>query len=153
MGFRNEIRSETTIEGTAGEVWRVLSDFASYSEWNPAMEQVQGEAKIGTRLRIRFQLNGGRVMTMKPTVLVAEPGRELRWLGRLLMPGIFDGEHRFEIHETEPGRVRFVQGERFTGLLVPFLRKLIEVDTATTFTNVNAALAARVIELRVAGAA
>ena len=30
---------------------------------------------------------------------------------------------------------------------------MIEVDTLTTFTNVNAALAARVIELRVAGAA
>jgi hypothetical protein len=69
------------------------------------------------------------------------------------MPGIFDGEHRFEIHETEPGRVRFVQGERFKGLMVPFLRKLIEVDTATTFTKVNAALGARVIELRVAGVA
>jgi hypothetical protein len=151
--FRNEIRSETTIEGTAEEVWGVLSDFGSYSEWNPGMQQVLGEAKAGTRLHVRFQLNGGRVMTMKPTVLVAEPGRELRWLGRLLMPGIFDGEHRFEIQETEPGRVRFVQGERFKGLLVPFLRKLIEVDTATTFTKVNDALAARVIELRVAGAA
>jgi hypothetical protein len=153
MGFRNEIRSETTIEGTPDEVWGVLSDFASYPEWNPGMAQVLGEANAGTRLHIRFQLNGGRVMTMKPTVLVAEPGRELRWLGRLLLPGIFDGEHRFEIHEAEPGRVRFVQGERFKGLLVPFLRKLIEVDTATTFTKVNAALAARVIELRVSGAA
>jgi hypothetical protein len=153
MGFRNEIRSETTIEGTPDEVWGVLSDFASYPEWNPGMAQVLGEANVGTRLHIRFQLNGGRVMTMKPTVLVAEPGRELRWLGRLLLPGIFDGEHRFEIHEAEPGRVRFVQGERFKGLLVPFLRKLIEVDTATTFTKVNAALAARVIELRVSGAA
>jgi hypothetical protein len=153
MGFKNEIHSETAIEGTADEVWRVLSDFASYPEWNPGMEQVQGDAKVGTRLHIRFRLNGGRVMTMKPTVLVAEPGRELRWLGRLLMPGIFDGEHRFEIDETAPGRVRFVQGERFKGLMVPFLRKLIEVDTAATFTNVNAALAARVIELRVAGAA
>jgi ATP-binding cassette subfamily B protein len=92
--------------------------------------------------------------------LTVEAGRTLATIPKstsqtspLLMPGIFDGEHRFEIHETEPGRVRFVQGERFTGLLVPFLQKLIEVDTATTFTNVNAALAARVIELRVAGAA
>ena len=84
--FKNEIHSETTIEGTADEVWGVLSDFASYPHWNPGMEQVQGEAKVGTRLRIRFRLNGGRVMTMKPTVLVAEPGRELRWLGRLLLP-------------------------------------------------------------------
>jgi len=43
-----------------------------------------------------------------------------------------------------------VQSERFRGLLVPFLRKLIEVDTAATFVAVNEALAARVIELRAA---
>ena len=49
-------------------------------------------------------------MTMHPTVPVAEPGRELRWLGRLGLPGVFDGEHRFEIHETEPGRGRSSRG-------------------------------------------
>jgi hypothetical protein len=46
-----------------------------------------------------------------------------------------------------------VQGERFKGVLVPFLRKLIEVDTATTFAKVNDALARRVVELRTRDAA
>jgi hypothetical protein len=81
---------------------------------------------------------------MRPTVLAAEPGRELRWLGRLLVPGLFDGEHRFEIHEDSRGHVRFVQAERFRGLLVPFLRRLIEVDTVAMFGRVNAALIERV---------
>lgn len=152
MMFRNEIHSETRIDGTAAEVWAVLSDFADYPAWNPGMQKVEGAAEVGTRLSIVFALNGGRTMKMQPTVLVSDPGHELRWLGRLLLPGIFDGEHRFEIHEDEPGRVRFVQGERFRGLLVPFLRKLIEVDTAATFVAVNEALAARVIELRAAKA-
>ena len=153
MGFRNEIRCEAQIVGTPDEVWAVLSDFGSYGEWNPGMDDVQGEAKAGSRLTIRFTLNGGRTRTMRPTVLVAEPGRELRWLGRILLPWVFDGEHRFEIHETTPGVVTFVQGERFKGLLVPFLRKLIEVDTATTFVRVNEALALRVVELRTRDAA
>ena len=147
MGFRHEIRTETQIDGTADEVWAVLTDFGSYGAWNPGMEDIQGEAKAGTRLTIRFSLNGGRTMTMKPTVLVAEPGRELRWLGRFLIPGLFDGEHRFEIVETAPGRVTFVQGERFKGLLVPFLGKLF-VDTAATFAKVNEALARRVAARR-----
>lgn len=146
--FRNEIRSETTIDATAEEVWAVLSDFADYGAWNPGMKQVDGEAVVGTRLSIVFALNGGRTMKMRPTVVVADPPHELRWLGRLLMPGIFDGEHRFEIRQDAAGRVGFVQSERFRGLLVPFLRKLIEVDTAATFVAVNEALAARVIELR-----
>lgn len=150
MLFKNEIRSETQIGANAEEVWGVLTDFAAYGAWNPGMEHVEGEAVVGSRLSIAFALNGRRTMKMRPTVLVADPGRELRWLGRLLMPGVFDGEHRFEIHEDDPGHVRFVQGERFRGLLVPFLRKLIEVDTAATFVAVNEALAARVAELRLA---
>ena len=148
MAFRNEIHSEATIEASADEVWAVLSDFGSYGEWNPGMKSVQGEATVGSRLTIRFALHGGREMTMRPTVLVAEPGHELRWLGRLLVPGLFDGEHRFTIEEREPGRVTFKQDERFRGLLVPFLRKMIEVDTLATFHEVNEALARRVVELR-----
>ncbi|MGE5225701.1 MAG: SRPBCC family protein [Planctomycetaceae bacterium] len=148
MAFSNQIRSEVEIEGTAEEAWAVLSDFASYGEWNPGFARIEGRAEAGTRLTITFALNGGRTMTMRPRVLVAEPGGELRWLGRLFLPWVFDGEHRFELHEDEPGRVRFVQGERFRGLLVPFLRRMIEVDTLATFERVNAALAARVEELR-----
>lgn len=148
MAFRKEIHTETTIDGTAAEVWGVLTDFPAYGEWNPGMESVQGEAVTGSRLTVRFAARGRRSMTIRPTVLAAEPGRELRWLGRLLAPGIFDGEHRFTIDEVGPGRVRFVQGERFRGLLVPFLRRLLEVDTPATFAAVNAALASRVVELR-----
>ena len=74
---------------------------------------------------------GERAMTFRPTVLAAEPGRELKWLGHLLVPGIFDGEHRWLIEETEPGRVRFTQSERFGGILVPLLwKKLRDGGTA-----------------------
>ena len=145
--FRKQIETETTIEATPEEVWRVLSDFASYGEWNPGMRSVQGEPVVGSRLTIEFSMNGGRTMKMRPKVLVSQPGHELRWLGHLLLPGIFDGEHRFEIHQQGPNGVRFVQGERFAGLLVPFLRSLL-ADTATTFVQVNDALSERVTALR-----
>jgi hypothetical protein len=148
MVFKNEIRSEAMIDATSEEVWSVLADFGSYGEWNPGFASIEGQAEAGTKLDIAFSLKGNRTMRMRPTVLVAEPGRELRWLGRLLVPWLFDGEHRFEIYEDEPGRVRFAQGERFRGLLVPFLRSMIEVDTLAMFERVNEALVSRVAELR-----
>jgi hypothetical protein len=146
--FENEIRSERLIEGTPDEVWGVLSDFSRYDEWNPGFEHAEGQAKVGAKLRLTFAKEGGRGMTMRPTVKVADPGRELRWLGRLGSPFIFDGEHRFQIEQEEPGRVRFIQSEIFRGVLVPFLRNMIEIDTLTMFGKVNAALAARVSERR-----
>jgi len=144
MGFRNEIRREIVIDAAVDRVWDVLTDFGAYGEWNPSFVSVEGVAEAGTGLDIRFALKGDRTIRMRPTVLAAEPGRELRWLGRLFVPGLFDGEHRFEIHEESPSRVRFVQAERFRGLLVPFLKRLIEVDTAAMFERTNAALAERV---------
>ena len=64
-------------------------------------------------------MKADRTMRMRPTVLVAEPGRELRWLGRLFVPRLFDGEHRFEIHDDGHGRVRFVQESDSEGCSSP----------------------------------
>ena len=134
--FTKEIRTEIEIEGTAQEVWDTLTDFESYREWNTGFVKAAGRAKVGETLEITFSQKAGKTMKMRPTVLVAEPGRELRWLGRLLLPGIFDGEHRFEIHETEPGRVTFVQAEEFRGVLVPFVRSMIEGNTLSMLARI-----------------
>jgi len=146
--FRNQISTEIEIDATPGEVWDVLTDLDRYEEWNPGFAEISGRAEVGERLDVTFAKGDGRGMTMHPTVIVAEPGREFRWLGRLGVPFVFDGEHRFEIHEAGPGRVRFVQAERFSGVLVPFLRRLIERDTVAMFERSNPALAARVAAVR-----
>ena len=79
-------------------------------------------------------------MTFRPTVLRAEPERELRWLGRLLLPRIFDGEHYFVIEDHEGG-TRLVHGERFHGVLLWFIdANQFRAD----FERMNAALKARV---------
>jgi hypothetical protein len=99
----------------------------------------------GSKLDIRLQPEGERGITMHPTVLAAEPGRELRWLGHLLVPGMFDGEHLWRIEEAGLGRVRFIQSERFGGILLPLLwRKLRDGGTAKGFRAMNEALARRV---------
>ena len=89
-----ELRSEIEIEAPTERVWRVLTDFAAYPEWNPFIRRVSGRAEVGERLVVHMQPSGTRGMTFRPTVMKVEPGRELRWLGHLLVPGIFDGEDR-----------------------------------------------------------
>ncbi len=82
-------------------------------------------------------------MTFRPRVLAVAPGRELRWLGHLGMPGLFDGEHVFAIEPGRPGRVRFVHREVFTGLLVPVVARWLEAGTRRGFAAMNEALRAR----------
>jgi hypothetical protein len=82
-------------------------------------------------------------MTFRPTVRAARPGRELRWLGHLLVAGLFDGEHSFQIEPLGAGRSRFTQAERFSGLLVrPFGGGLAKTERG--FEAMNRALKARV---------
>ena len=137
-------RIETAIDIAAppSAVWGVLIDFAAYPDWNPFIRRLQGEAKAGARLDVTVQPPGGRAMTFKPTVLSVEPDRELRWLGRVLMPGLFDGEHGFRIEPTASG-CRFHHGETFTGLLVPLFAGML-ASTERGFQAMNEALARRV---------
>ena len=86
-------------------------------------------------------------MTFRPTVRAVEDGRELRWLGRFLVPGLFDGEHSFTLETLPGGRTRFVQSERFSGVLVGLLGRTLE-RTEAGFHAMNEALAERLATYR-----
>jgi hypothetical protein len=138
-----EIHSEIEINAAAENVWQVLTDFAAYPKWNPFVRIVEGQVSVGARLQVYIEPSGGKGMLFSPTVLVADRNRELRWLGRLWLPGVFDGEHSFVIEPGSEGRVRFVQRERFKGLLVPFHSKMLDVETHRGFNEMNQALKLR----------
>jgi hypothetical protein len=139
----HEVRTEIEIDATPERVWAILLDFPSHPEWNPFVRSIKGDAKVGDRLTVFIQPQGGKGMTFRPAVLSVIPNSELRWLGHLLLPGIFDGEHYFQITQLAPRRVRFVQGERFSGVLVPFAKSSLDGGTKAGFVAMNQALKSR----------
>jgi len=92
-----EVHTEIEIEASAERVWQLLTDFASFQQWDPFIRRASGEVKTGGRLEVYLQPSGVRGGTLRPIVLMIEPNRELRWRGRLWIPGLFDGEHIFTI--------------------------------------------------------
>jgi len=138
-----ELRTEIEIAAPADRVWVALTDFPSFPRWNPFIRRVDGDLRVGARLTVRIQLPSARSMTFRPRVLKVEPGRELRWRGQLMVPGLFDGEHIFAIEPLGAGRARFVHREIFTGLLVPLLARSLDSTTRRGFEAMNLALKAR----------
>jgi hypothetical protein len=138
-----EIHTEIAINAPAPRVWRVLSDFAAYPQWNPFVRRLEGDASVGASLHVTIQPPKAKAMTFRPIVLVAEPNRELRWRGQLWVPGLFDGEHSFAVEVLGEGCVRFIQRERFGGLLVPLLSKMLDRDIRRGFEEMNRALKLR----------
>ncbi|GHF42154.1 hypothetical protein GCM10010218_24100 [Streptomyces mashuensis] len=136
------VRTHIDIAAPAARVWQVLTDFDAYPQWNPFLVSAEGKAEEGAALKMTL-VNNGSTMRFRPTVRAAVPGRELRWLGRLGVPGLLDGEHSFLIEETGPGNVRLTHAETFTGALVavPFVRRKLDVHDA--FAAMNTALKER----------
>ncbi len=119
-----EIRTEIDIEASSGRVWNSLTDFPAFPQWNPFIRRISGEPKVGTKLEVFMQSSGTRGMTFRPTVMKVERDRELRWLGHLAVPGLFDGEHIFEIE-------------------VPLLARSLDRDAKRGFEEMNRALRTR----------
>jgi hypothetical protein len=139
-----QLRTEIEIEAAPEKVWSVLADFPRYHEWNPFIVSAKGELVQGQRSEVMLSLpESNREMRFRPDLLVVDPARELRWKGRLLVPGLFDGEHFFQLSETAPSRTRFVQGENFSGILVKYMGRTL-THTTRGFVYMNQALKRRV---------
>jgi hypothetical protein len=124
-------------------VWSILTDFGAYPAWNPFIRSIAGRLETGQRLTVSIRPVGGRAMNFRPVVVVAQPNRELRWLGHLMFPGIFDGAHCFKIIASTPGHVRFAQEEQFSGFMVGLAKSSLDRGTKAGFLAMNAALKAR----------
>jgi hypothetical protein len=135
-----EISTEIEIASSPGRVWQVLTAFDEFPQWNPFIRTARGELREGGRLQVQIQPPGHRAMTFRPTLLCVRPPWELRWLGRLWLPRVFDGEHAFVIEALGTDRVRFMHRERFRGVLVAVLWRAMARDTRRGFEEMNGAL-------------
>jgi hypothetical protein len=141
--FHWSISTVVEIDAPSARVWEVLVDLPAYPAWNPFIVEASGTVAVGETLSLRMALPGRDPMTITPRLLVVDPPRELRWKGRLVLPGLFDGEHAFVLTPLENGRTRLDHTERFTGLLLPVARGMVYDATVQSFHALNAALAAR----------
>jgi len=112
--------TETVIEAPRENVWRLLLDFDSYSDWNPYMPTVQGRAAVGQTLDIRLEPPGDDAREIEATVFVFKPPRKLRWQSRLLAPGLRDLEYEVIVAPLGRNRAQVVQRARYEGLFVIF---------------------------------
>lgn len=138
-----ELRSEIEVNASAERVWHVLTDFASFPQWNPFIRRASGEIKKGAKLEVNVQPTGARGVNFRPTVLNVESNRELRLLARLWIPGLFDGEHILTIEQLGENRVRFVQRVIYRGILVPFFSRNLDKDIRRGLDEMNKALKVR----------
>jgi hypothetical protein len=134
------ITTHLTVSAPVEDVWQTLTDLADYHAWNPFITEATGNISVGERLALTIQPLGGPAMAFKPWVTAVEHHHYVEWLGRLALPGIFDGRHSFVLTPMAGGRTLVQQSETFTGVLVPFTGSVL-ARTRAGFIAMNEALA------------
>ena len=135
-----QIRTEREIQASAERVWAILTDLPGYARWNPLIREASGELREQGHLQLFIAAPGLANRRVGVQLLRVDPGRELRWLGRLFMPRLLDGDHSFLITPLSPGRVHVTQQETFSGLCVPFVTPWLIPNMTQGFQAMNEAL-------------
>lgn len=132
-----EIKTEIIINASADKVWKVLTDFEAYPDWNPFITSVKGDVFEGSKFKVSMQSLGSKSMTFKPICISFVENVQFVWLGQLGMKGIFDGKHIFELARISDEKTKLIQREEFNGLLVPLFWKKLNVNTRWSFEMMN----------------
>lgn len=134
------LQTETLILATRETVWKILTDFDSYGDWNPFIREISGELKAGSELRVKMSIEGRKPTTFKPEVLSVIPNEKFCWRGILFTAGIFEGTHYISLEDTEEGNTRLIHGETFKGIFAGMILRRVGENTLSGFEKMNQAL-------------
>jgi hypothetical protein len=138
------IETSINIKASPAKIWEVFSNFNLYPAWNPFIISVKHQPVNADRLEIIIQIGTKKPQIFKPKILKNEENKEFKWKGKLLIPGLFDGEHYFTLEKISETETKFTQGEKFSGILLRPIMKMIQKDTIEGFQKMNQALKERV---------
>jgi hypothetical protein len=98
-------------------VWSLLTDAKDFPRWNSTVTRVEGQIREGERLRVHVP---GTDRTFTPRVTGVVPEERMTWTGGFFP--MFKGVRTFELRPCADGSTRFVMEERFSGLMLPFVK-------------------------------
>ena len=136
-------RTAFPIEASAEAVWDVLTDFGSYSEWNPSLPSISGELRAGSTVALTLGMPGRPSPKVKATLGDVAPGRRLTWHGNAGADWLFAGDREFLIDRQPDGTVRVTHTEDVHGALFPLFRAVMGSAIQRSHDAFNVALKER----------
>ena len=114
-----ELHAVIQIAAPLDTVWRVLTDFEHWTDWNPMVNQASGSASVGSPLHITMRGPDAKDgMTYKPIVMESNPPKTFRWRATMMGSLMFTNDRVFELRTIEGG-TELTNTEEFRGLMVP----------------------------------
>jgi hypothetical protein len=111
-------RVKLTIGARAATLWSLLTNANDFPRWNSTVTRVDGEVREGEQLRLHVP-GTDRVFTPRVSGIVRD--QRMTWTGGF--SPVFKGVRRFELRRRTDGSTEFVMEERFSGLMLPFVKR------------------------------
>jgi hypothetical protein len=114
-----EYITTSTIDAPPETVWAVLTDGASYREWNPEIVGVDGPIAEGARIAAHVRLGDGDVREVPQRVTTLAAPTRMEWKGGLPL-GLFVGHRTFTVQRVGD-KTEFCMHLRMSGPLSPLI--------------------------------
>ena len=114
--FSRETAVKIDIQADAPIIWTLLTHAADYPRWNTTITSLEGEIKLGEKIRLKSTLDEKRVFKLK--VKEYEPEKRLVW-------GDGKGSRVYSLKPLDGGGIQFQMTEKIGGLMFPLYAKYI----------------------------
>ncbi len=135
--FSHHVETSIDIQATPEAAWNMLTDFQTYDDWNPMLQNVRTQPRVGSPVRFELLMGDGKRMKFKAKMTRVDAPVELNWTGG--SPLIITGKHYFRIEKLGENQIRLHHGEYFKGLLFPLMAKTIQ-NSKPLYESMNQAL-------------
>ena len=132
--FTKTVETSVAIQAPANKVWAVVGTLEHYKSWNRAT--LFGRAATPGKLQLMRVRLGALWLPVPVLIRHCDARQGLRWTGGI--PGLITGSHYFRVEAGDETHARLVQGEDFSGLLVPVLLPLLDSTLAALYAGINA---------------
>ncbi len=114
--------ASSTIQASPEQIWNILVEQNAYPEWDPNMLRVEGNIKLGEKVKFFTKLSPERAFPAKVTAF--EPGKRMVLTGGMPL-GLFKSERVHTLTAVSDTETQFHTQETFSGLLLPVFGKSI----------------------------
>lgn len=131
------------VAAPAETVWRVVTDFPRYAEWNPFVVACRSTLEPGSTIEMRVRVLPFVAQPQRERVFEHVPGRRMRY-GIDPMPlGALRSSRAHEVEAVGPDRSRYVSTFALDGWLAPVVATLFGARLERGFAAMSAGIKTR----------
>jgi uncharacterized protein YndB with AHSA1/START domain len=114
--FSRQTSVSNIIKANPATIWALLTNASDMARWNSTLISVEGDIKVGEKIKLKSKLDPNRTFKLKVKELI--PEKRLVW-------GDGQGSRVYTLTNNGNGTVTFLMDEKIGGLMFPLYAKMI----------------------------